>query len=80
MKPRRLRHRPYPTVYAWLDANGKTQDELALLAGISNTHLANVLRKTRSCSFEVALRLSRICNVPLESIASDRQLSGVDGN
>jgi transcriptional regulator with XRE-family HTH domain len=68
--------KPYASIYHWLEGTGHTQKDLAEMAGLSQQHVANVLRKTRICSFAVALKLSRICNVPLESIATDEQLSG----
>jgi transcriptional regulator with XRE-family HTH domain len=77
MQKRTRKHRSaHASLYAWLEATGHTQKELAEMAGISQQHMANVIRKTRICSFAVALKLSRICNVPLESIATDDQLSG----
>lgn len=51
-----------------MDATYTNQDELATLLGISQSHLSNILRKARSCSAELAIRLSRITGVPLEII------------
>lgn len=51
-----------------MDATYTTQEELAALLGISQSHLSNILRKARSCSAELAIRLSRITGVPLEIV------------
>lgn len=67
--------RAYVSLRAWRDATGTKQEDLARMAGISQQHLANIELKTRSCSLEVAMRLSRITNVPIEAIASEAQLS-----
>jgi hypothetical protein len=76
--PRTVR-RPYPSVVAWLRATGTRQEDLARQVGIKPAHFSNVIRKKRSCSFTVALKLSKICNVPIETIASDAQISGLHG-
>ena len=64
----RRTRRAFPSVQAWMDFTGTTQEELAEIAGISQSHLCNVLRGNRSCSASVALRLSKITNVPVETI------------
>lgn len=51
-------------------ATGTNQKKLAALIGIDQSHLSNVLSKSRRCSLDVALKLSRITNVPIEIIAA----------
>lgn len=75
----RILRRPYASLRAWREATGTKQEDLARRAGISPTHLANIEGKTRGCSLEVAMRLSRLTNVPVELIASDDQLSAAGG-
>lgn len=74
--PRRVK-RAYPSLRAYLDATEQTLDDLAQAAGIKKAHLCNVMRKKRSCSFDVALKLSKHANVPIESIASEAQVSAL---
>lgn len=69
MKPRHRTRRAFPTVQAWMDATGTNQAELARLVGIDQSHLSNILRKSRRCSLPVALKLSQVTNVPIEIIA-----------
>ena len=64
----RRTRRPYPTLQAWMDATGTNQVQLAKLAGTSQSHLCNILRKSRRASAILALRLSRVTNVPIENI------------
>jgi len=61
--------RPYATVQAWQDATGTNNVRLAKQLGITESHLSNVLRKSRRCSLALALKLSKITNVPIETIA-----------
>jgi DNA-binding XRE family transcriptional regulator len=65
--PRTLR-RPYASIKAWRDATGTKQEALAKRIGISQQHLANIECGTRTCSLEVAKKLSKLTNVPIESI------------
>lgn len=60
--------RAYPTVQAWMVATGTNQAELARRLGISEPHLSNILSKSRRCSLYVALKISKLTNVPIESI------------
>lgn len=69
MKKHYRTRRAYPSVQAWMDATGTNQVELAKLVGIQQSHLSNILRKSRRASLNVALKLSQITNVPIEIIA-----------
>ena len=68
---RRASRRPYPNVRAWLRGTGTTQRQLAKRLGVHESHLANVLCRTRNASLKLALKLSHLTNVPIESIAKD---------
>lgn len=50
-------------------ATGTNQRALARLVGCKQSHLSNVLSKSRRCSLQLALKLMRVTNVPIESIA-----------
>ena len=62
--------RPYPTVQAWQAATGTTNRQLAKLVGCHESHICNILKKSRRCSLPIAFKLSRITNVSIESIAA----------
>lgn len=62
------KRRAYPTVQAWMTATGTNQRMLAARLGIKQSHLSNVLSKSRRCSLYLALKLSDITNVPIENI------------
>ena len=51
-----------------MDATGTNNRQLAKKLGITEAHLSNVLRKSRRCSFYLGLRLSKLANVPIETI------------
>jgi plasmid maintenance system antidote protein VapI len=51
-----------------MDATGTNNQRLARRLGVAESHLSNVLRKSRRCSLYLALKLSKITNVPIESI------------
>jgi len=67
--PRRHSKRPYATVQAWMKATGTSQRELAKLLQVSESHLCNILRGNRKPSFNLALDLSAMTNVPIETVA-----------
>lgn len=62
------KQRAYPTVQAWMAATGTNQRVLAGRLGIKQSHLSNVLSKSRRCSLYLALKLSDLTNVPIENI------------
>lgn len=62
------KQRPYVSVQAWMAATGTNQRELARLVGCKQSHLSNVLSKSRRCSLQLALKLCHVTNVPLENI------------
>lgn len=67
---KRERIRPaYKSVRAWQEATGTNNVRLAKALGCTESHLSNVLSKSRRCSLALALKLSKITNVPIETIA-----------
>jgi len=62
------KQRAYPSVQAWMVATGTNQRELARRIGCKQSHLSNVLSKSRRCSLVLAMKLSHHTNVPIESI------------
>lgn len=60
--------RAFPTVQAWMRATSTSQQELAKVLGISQSHLCNVLRGNRKPSLDLAFQIARLTNVPVESI------------
>jgi antitoxin component HigA of HigAB toxin-antitoxin module len=62
--------RAYRNLRDWMDATGTNQAELAKLAGIKPPHMSNILSKSRRCSLHLALKLSKLTNVPIEEIAA----------
>lgn len=59
----------YKSVQAWQEATGTNNARLAKALGCTESHLSNVLKKSRRCSLGLALKLSKIANVPVETIA-----------
>lgn len=62
------RKRPYPTLAAYIESEGVTQTALAKRAKITQGHLSLILKGERTASLPLAIRLSRIANVPVESL------------
>jgi len=60
--------RVYPTVRAWMEATGTNQRRLAKRLEVSEPHLSNVLSKSRRCSLGLALKITQLTKVPIESL------------
>lgn len=60
--------RAFPTVQAWLAATGTSQQDLAKCLGISQSHLSNILGGNRRASAPLALAISQMTNVPIETL------------
>lgn len=71
----RTARKAYASIKAWREATNTKQDALAKRVGISATHLANVEVGSRTCSLDVAKKLARITNVPIELIGETAQSS-----
>lgn len=64
-----MKHRKaYATLTDYLEAEGLAQQDLAKRAKITQGHLSLILRGERTPSLPLALKLSRIANVPVESL------------
>ena len=61
---------PFPSLRAFFDQTGARQADIARDAGISETHLSNIVNGKRTPSYDLALTLSRLTNVPVESIGT----------
>lgn len=62
------RRKAYPTLTAYLEAEGIRQGILAKRAGIQQSHLSMIISGDRTPSLPLALKLSRLCNVPVETL------------
>ena len=67
-KPRT--RRPYPSLRAFFEQTGTRQADIAIDAGISETHMSNIVNGKRTPSYDLALLLSRLTNVPVEFIST----------
>lgn len=67
----------YATLNAFLEAEGIAQQDLAKRAQITQGHLSLILSGERTPSLPLALKLSRIANVPVESLVG--KLHAPDG-
>lgn len=64
MKKRRI----YETLQEWMEATGTNATKLAELARIDRSHMVMILKRSRRCSYEKALRLSMVTGVPVENL------------
>jgi transcriptional regulator with XRE-family HTH domain len=55
-----------------MDATGATQAEVAEAIGVSQATVSRVLNGTMHPSLALALRFARHANIPLESLAPER--------
>jgi DNA-binding XRE family transcriptional regulator len=62
------RRKAYPTLQAFLDETGMPQGVLAKRAEIAQSHLSMILSGERTPSLPLALKLSRLANIPVESL------------
>ena len=71
-------HSRFKTLREYVDAQPrrKTQGDIARELGISSSALSSYLSGTRVPGREVGLRLSRLCNIPLENLLNvERRVS-----
>jgi transcriptional regulator with XRE-family HTH domain len=62
------RRKAYATLHAYLEGEGINQGALAKRAKITQGHMSLILSGRRTPSLPLALILSRIANVPIESL------------
>jgi transcriptional regulator with XRE-family HTH domain len=67
---RRRSSRAYPSLRAYFELTGTRQLDVAKDAGISEAHLSNIINGKRTPSYHLALVLSRLTNVPVESVSA----------
>ena len=62
------RKRAYISLAAYLEGERLTQVDLAKKVGITQSHLSLIVRGDRTPSLPLALELSRVTNVPVETL------------
>lgn len=62
--------RAFASLREFFAQTGIRQEDIAAELGISPAHLSNIVNKKRTPSFDLAIRLSEIANVPIQSISS----------
>jgi transcriptional regulator with XRE-family HTH domain len=62
------RRKAYPTLNAYIEANGINQVDFAKRAGIVQGHLSMILNGERTPSLPLALKLARLANCPVETL------------
>jgi len=58
-----------------MEYTGTNQRDLAKVLGISESHLCNILRKNRNASAGLALRMSQLTNVPIETLIESARVA-----
>jgi transcriptional regulator with XRE-family HTH domain len=66
---RTTRRRTYPTLRAYLQSTGDTQEHVAARVGCKQAQISRVVAGQRMPRPALALRLSRYARVPLDSFA-----------
>lgn len=72
---RRTTRRAFPTIEAWMRANNVNQGELAKCLAISQSHLCNIIKGNKRPGFLLALKISQLTNVPIETIAETARIA-----
>jgi transcriptional regulator with XRE-family HTH domain len=62
--------RTYPNLSAYLDGTGQNQVQLAKRLNRSQAFVSKVLNGLAQPSLSEALRISRICRIPVESLVT----------
>lgn len=65
-----MAQRTYPNLTAYLDGTGQTQAELAARLNRSQAFVSKLVNGLAQPSLDEALRVARICRVPVESLVS----------
>jgi len=58
------------SLHEWLDRTGRTQKWLAQQIGVTDAHISMLLRGSRRCSVEKAIRLSKLTGVAVENLVA----------
>jgi plasmid maintenance system antidote protein VapI len=72
--------RRYRSLQDWMERTGTNQTKLAKLAGLKTPHLSKILSRSRRCSLDKALRLSRVTGVPVETLVEWGKLPEKQGS
>jgi DNA-binding XRE family transcriptional regulator len=67
---RRRQKGPFTSLKAFFEQTGTRQADIAVDAGISITHMCNIVNGKRHPSLDLAVRLSQLTNVPVEAFSS----------
>ena len=73
--PAKRTKRAFLTVRDWMRATQTNQRELAKVLGISEAHICNILRGRANASAPLALQISRLTNVPIETLIETERAS-----
>lgn len=65
-----MARRTYPNILAYLDATGQTQAQLAAKLQRSQPFISNIVNGLQQPSLHEALRIARICGIPVESLVT----------
>ena len=65
-----MARRTYPNLTAFLEGENKTQVELAALLGRSQAYISKLVNGLQQPSLDEALRISRKCRIPVESLVT----------
>lgn len=65
-----MARRTYPNLTAYLDSTGQTQTELAARLARSQAFVSKLVNGLAQPSLDEALRIARICRVPVESLVT----------
>lgn len=65
-----MKRRTYPNLTSYLDSTGTTQAALADRLGRSQAFISKLVNGITQPSLDEALRISRICRVPVESLVT----------
>jgi transcriptional regulator with XRE-family HTH domain len=58
----------YPDLGAFLRDTGKTQQDIAAAAGVSQAAISRYLHERREMKLSIALRIAAFANIPIESL------------
>lgn len=65
-----MKRRTYPNLTSYLEAEGLTQAELAVKLRRSQAYISKLVNGLQQPSLDEALRISRVCRVPVESLVT----------
>lgn len=66
-----MKRRAYSNLASYFEASGDTQQAFADALGISQSHISRVSKGLVEPSLDLALRIARKANIPVESMVPD---------